>query len=161
MTRRLIVGVDSGTTKAVALVSLDGSYYETYSEKNASFSDMCNFIVHAGSPLIVCSDRRESKLARKLAAAFSCRLCNPDKDLGVKEKRSLIGHCSRNTHEKDALAAALHGKKRYSRLFTKIESKLRKRNMLSLSSQVKELLVRRKAQNISHAIEISKKIGTL
>lgn len=158
MTRKLIVGIDSGTTKAVALFDINSGYYETYSEKNASTSDLCNFIVSRGSPVLVCTDRRESELAQKIAAAFNARLLNPKKDLSSKDKSYLVREYDySNNHEKDAIASALHARKRLQKLFSKIESKLARKNLQSISVDVKEAMLRKKANNISHAIEISKK----
>src|SRR3989344_2978856 len=110
MPPKLIVGVDAGVTKAVAVVAIDDLGAETYSEKNASFSDLCAFVASHGSPVVVTSDRRDSRLARKLAAAFSAALFNPHKNLTLREKPRLgyrHGRHAGNSHEKEELAAAL------------------------------------------------------
>jgi predicted RNase H-like nuclease (RuvC/YqgF family) len=153
---KIIVGVDSGTTKAVALLSLYGSC-ETYSKKNATFYELCKFISERGVPVIVASDRHRSKLARKLAAAFSAKLFNPENDLAVREKNLLIKNHKKSTdvrstsianqHEKDALAAALHARNEYTGLIKKIDRRVPQR-----SADVVELLLKGRAVNISEAI---------
>lgn len=60
------------------------------------------------SPIIIAADTNPpSKAAKKLAAAFLCRLYYPSKSLTIRQKIKLAQKHKANSHERDALAAAL------------------------------------------------------
>jgi|APHM01.1.fsa_nt_gi Uncharacterized conserved protein len=103
----VIVGVDPGSTSAVAAVDFQGDIKLLESGKNFPPRDIISEIVEAGKPVMVTSDKGEtpSKVS-KIAASVGAREFVPEKDLS-KDRKKELGQGS-NSHEKDASAAAIH-----------------------------------------------------
>lgn len=110
-TRRdyVIIGVDPGTTTAVAVLGLDGDPHEVWSSRTASPADVIEWIVERGRPLLVATDVRPIPDAvEKLRRSFDAAEWRPENDLPVDEKlHRTRNHGYENDHERDALAAAL------------------------------------------------------
>ena len=119
---KLIAGMDPGLITAVALMDVNSDFYKVYSKKDFSFSDVCDFLVKEGSPIVVCTDvKNPPSVVKKIASAFNARLITPKKNLSISEKKVLTeDKIYDNTHERDALAAALETKNSLSKLFEKI-----------------------------------------
>ncbi|MCU4719400.1 DUF460 domain-containing protein [Halapricum hydrolyticum] len=105
----VLVGVDPGTTTAVAIVSLDGSVLDVYSTRTDDAAAVTEWIVERGRPVVVAADVTPMpNTVEKLRRSFDAAGWVPDSDLPVDEKQ----HRTRevpydNDHERDALAAAL------------------------------------------------------
>ena len=156
----LIVGIDPGTTTGIAILDIksDSHFCKTFSKRGISFSELCNYISENGTPVIIaCDVRKPPNLVKKMAAVFDALLSKPRRTIRIAEKRRLVNMKIKNKHEMDALAAALLAKKKFSILFRKVESIMKRRN-LQCSDDVKELLIKRKAGNINQAIELLKKV---
>ncbi|SNR53373.1 DUF460 domain-containing protein [Halorubrum vacuolatum] len=106
---RVIVGIDPGTTTAVAVVGLDGSVLDVYSSRTADTAGVIEWIVERGRPIIVAADVEPMpETVEKFRRSFDAAGWRPTTDLPVDEKL----HRTRavpydNDHERDALAAAL------------------------------------------------------
>jgi len=104
-----IAGIDSGATSAYAIVSLSGEVVEVSSAKGSGgrfLSDSLSRFVPLS--FVACDTRPPSKEALRLKRAFSCMIFFPRKSMPAIEKERLCaGHRIANTHERDALAAAL------------------------------------------------------
>ena len=122
--RKLIVGLDPGLTFGIALVDLDGRIVKTASIKHALRSEILDFILSHGSPLIVCSDVSPMpKQVEKIASLSNAIKFSPPHDLSKSEKKGLTENFRvRNAHEMDALAAALKGYKSVRSTIEKIQS---------------------------------------
>jgi predicted RNase H-like nuclease (RuvC/YqgF family) len=148
---KLIVGIDPGTTAAVAVVDISSDYYEVYSARGFAFSDACDYIITRGSPIVVSADKTKSNSARKTAAAFSARLWLPAADITNTEKDEITkDFIFSNDHERDALAAALSAKEYFRPLFEKIDRQVEK----SIADDVKELIIKNEAGNIESAVRM-------
>ncbi|MFH0834907.1 MAG: DUF460 domain-containing protein [Candidatus Micrarchaeota archaeon] len=103
-----IVGIDSGATTAYAALDLDGNVLAMESRKNWDKGDFLRRL-ERWTPLIVASDTNPPlKFARKVATTFKARLFSPPRSLTHREKcRMTADYNYGNTHERDALAAAL------------------------------------------------------
>ncbi|MFW6017910.1 MAG: DUF460 domain-containing protein [Halapricum sp.] len=105
----VLVGVDPGTTTAVAIVGLDGSVLDVYSTRTDDTAAVTEWIVERGRPVVVAADVTPMpNTVEKLRRSFDAAGWVPDSDLPVDEKQ----HRTRevpydNDHERDALAAAL------------------------------------------------------
>ncbi|WP_435334134.1 DUF460 domain-containing protein [Haloarchaeobius sp. TZWWS8] len=105
----VIVGMDPGTTTAVAIVSLDGQVLDVLSTRTADTSAVIEWIVERGRPVVVAADVTPMpNTVGKVRASFDAVGWEPDSDLPIDEKQ----HRTRETgydndHERDALAAAL------------------------------------------------------
>ncbi|WP_232686917.1 DUF460 domain-containing protein [Halobacterium zhouii] len=107
---RVFVGVDPGTTTAVALVALDGRVLDVTSTRTADTADVIEWIIERGRPVIVAADVTPMpNTVEKIRASFDAAGWAPDSDLPVDEKQ----HRTReegydDDHQRDAMAAALY-----------------------------------------------------
>jgi len=121
----LIVGIDPGTTTAVAILDIRGGLVNLFSSRVVSISDVIEHITRYGRPLIIASDVTPApNTVEKVKRAFNAVLFLPGDSLPTEEKINLakpFGYC--NEHERDALAAALWAYKDCKNKFTHIEKK--------------------------------------
>jgi len=105
----VLVGVDPGTTTAVAIVGLSGELLDTLSTRTADTSDVIEWIIERGRPLLVAADVTPMpETVEKLRRSFDAAGWTPERDLpvDVKQHRTReVGYD--NDHERDAIAAAL------------------------------------------------------
>ena len=105
---RVIVGIDPGTTTAVAIVSTDGAVLDVLSTRTADTADVIEWIIERGRPVIVAADVTPMpETVEKIRRSFDAAGWVPDRDLPVDVKQ----HRTReegydNDHERDAIAAA-------------------------------------------------------
>jgi predicted RNase H-like nuclease (RuvC/YqgF family) len=154
---RTIVGIDPGITTGVAILDMNSfsDFYQVFSTRGTSFSRLCDYISENGEPVIIaCDVKKPPSLVRKTASAFNAVLSKPGKTITVAEKNRLAKkYAFKNKHERDAIAAAILAKRRFSVLFRKVDSVLKVRNLVYLADDIKDLLIKKKAGNISHAIK--------
>lgn len=144
-----IVGIDPGTTTALALVNLEGELLELKSGKNLSDSRIRRFISEIGNPIIIATDiSSPPKKVEKISSSFSSRLFYPEEDLKRELKEDLTRHYEEvtNKHEKDALASALYALKRINPLVNKVKQELEREGKENLYKKVsKKVLLNRKS----------------
>jgi hypothetical protein len=105
----VLVGVDPGTTTAVAIVGIDGEVLDVLSTRTADTAAVIEWIVERGRPFLVAADVTPMpSTVEKLRRSFDAAGWVPERDLPVDEKQ----HRTReegydNDHERDAIAAAL------------------------------------------------------
>ncbi len=149
---RLIVGVDSGNTSAIAALTMRGEIVILKSKKRCGISWMIDEIMRVGKPVIVtCDKAKGNETARKLAALFGARLVLPQVNLSRKRKRRLLAkfhEVASNSHERDALASAIFAYKKYRNLFSRIDKLVPS----ELADVIKEMLIKGEAINIKHAL---------
>lgn len=116
----LIIGVDPGSTSAVAGIDLEGELELLESGKNFPPHEIIERIVEAGKPVVVTSDKAKmpSKVD-KIASSMGAETYVPDEDLDQEKKKGL-GRGD-NSHEKDAVASALNAYNNMQREIRKIE----------------------------------------
>ncbi len=106
---RVFVGVDPGTTTAVALVALDGRLLDVTSTRTADTAEVIEWIIERGRPVVVAADVTPMPATvEKIRASFDAAGWTPDSDLPIDEKQ----HRTReegyeDDHQRDAMAAAL------------------------------------------------------
>lgn len=105
----MICGVDPGSTVGLAFLDLEGRVIDVESGKNLSVSDIIWEIGQKGDLLILAADRFPlPHTVKKISAAFNCKVYHPDESFTKLEKGELTkGYRNLNSHERDALAAAL------------------------------------------------------
>ncbi len=151
---RTIVGIDSGRSCSLAILSLDGNLLVLRSWSNLSRSKLLDVILEYGTPMIVaCDVSPPTKLAKKLASTFNAKLIYPSRSLSCSRKDKLVKSFAkevkvRNDHERDALASAIYAFRKYGRLFSKIDRLVDS----PLSEEVKKLIIRREVPNIKEGI---------
>jgi predicted RNase H-like nuclease (RuvC/YqgF family) len=105
----VVVGIDPGTTTAVALLDLDGAVLDVWSTRTADTAAVIEWIIEHGRPVIVAADVEPMpETVEKIRRSFDAAGWVPEQDLPVDEKL----HRTReqaydNDHERDAMAAAL------------------------------------------------------
>ncbi|QKQ98163.1 DUF460 domain-containing protein [Candidatus Nanohaloarchaea archaeon] len=117
----LIIGVDPGSTSAVAAIDLEGEKHLLTSGKNFPPHEIIEEVIQTGKPVVVTSDKAKmpSKVD-KIASSLGAETYVPDRDL-EQEKKKELGHGD-NSHEKDALASAVNAYNNLQREIRKIES---------------------------------------
>jgi predicted RNase H-like nuclease (RuvC/YqgF family) len=148
------VGVDPGTTAAVAILTLKGELISVYSSKNFSIQDIISYISQFGSPCIIATDVHPAPHAvEKLSRAFDCKLFVPFSDIPVEEKNSLTrAYACRNFHQRDALAAALKALEHYRAKFNNVDARLQEKGLESHAEAVKHLVL--KGYSVEKALQI-------
>ncbi|WP_458185782.1 DUF460 domain-containing protein [Haladaptatus sp. NG-WS-4] len=122
----VIVGIDPGTTTAVALTDLDGTLLDVWSTRTADTADVIEWIIERGRPVVVAADVTPMpETVEKIRRSFDAAPWTPEKDLPVDEKQ----HRTRNDdydndHERDAMAAALFAFDGYEDQFRRIARKV-------------------------------------
>ncbi|MFC7075414.1 DUF460 domain-containing protein [Haloarcula halophila] len=122
----VVVGVDPGTTTAVAIVGLDGEVLDVYSSRTDDAAATTEWIIERGRPVVVAADVTPMpNTVEKLRRSFNAAGWTPDRDLPVDEKK----HRTReegydNDHERDAMAAALYAYEDHEDQFDRIASKV-------------------------------------
>jgi predicted RNase H-like nuclease (RuvC/YqgF family) len=122
----VLVGIDPGTTTAVAIVGLSGEVLDTHSTRTADTAAVIEWIVERGRPLLVAADVTPMPdTVEKIRRSFDAAGWTPRSDLPVDEKQ----HRTReegydNDHERDAMAAALSAFDDHEDQFERIARKL-------------------------------------
>ena len=113
--RFLVVGIDPGTTTAIAALDLDGKVVHLSSSRQRPMSEVIEALYRAGKPLIIASDVKEMPFSvERIRRAFSAVGYTPREDRTVGEKIALVaGVPYGNIHERDALAAAIDAFRHY------------------------------------------------
>jgi predicted RNase H-like nuclease (RuvC/YqgF family) len=117
--RYLIVGIDPGTTTAVAALDLEGNLQYLGSSRQMTMSDVIEAIYKVGKPLIIASDVRDMPFSvEKIRRAFNGVAFSPRQDMSIEAKLEMTADFPhQNDHERDALAAALEAYRSYRNKF--------------------------------------------
>ncbi|MFC6721781.1 DUF460 domain-containing protein [Halobacteriaceae bacterium SHR40] len=122
----VIVGIDPGTTTAVAIVGVEGTVFDVLSTRTADTAEIIEWIIERGRPLIVAADVTPMpETVEKIRRSFDAADWVPDRDLPVDVKQ----HRTReeaydNDHERDAMAAALGAFDAHRDQFERIATKV-------------------------------------
>jgi predicted RNase H-like nuclease (RuvC/YqgF family) len=123
---RVLVGVDPGTTTAVAVVGVDGEVLDVLSTRTADTAAVIEWIIERGRPILVAADVTPMpKTVEKIRRSFDAAAWVPDRDLPVdvkKHRTREVGYD--NDHERDAIAAALGGYDAHADQFERIAAKV-------------------------------------
>jgi len=105
----VLVGVDPGTTTAVAIADLEGELLDVLSTRTADTADVVEWIVERGRPVLVAADVEPMpETVEKLRRSFDAAGWIPDSDLPIDTKQHRApDHSYDNDHERDAVAAVL------------------------------------------------------
>lgn len=158
--RRVIVGIDPGTTIGIAVMDLNGRVLDVFSQRDMTKADIIQYLSDFGIPVAFCADVYPiPNLISKLAATFDAEIFSPRIELSKGDKRDLAkktGVHFSNNHEIDAMAAVV-------KAFNTINSKMDKINGIKeLNARqrdvVKALVIR--GLTVADAIEAVSTIGT-
>nr|WP_247010229.1 DUF460 domain-containing protein [Halorientalis litorea] len=122
----VIVGMDPGTTTAVAVVDLDGGVLDVFSTRTADTAEVIEWIIERGRPIVVAADVTPMpETVEGVRRSFEAAGWVPHSDLPVDGKK----HRTReeaydNDHERDALAAALEAYDAHEDQFERVAEKV-------------------------------------
>jgi len=124
--RYLIVGIDPGTTTAVAALDLDGNLMHLQSSRQMNMADVIESLYRVGKPLIIASDVQPMPYSvEKIRRAFSAVPYSPRQDTSVDTKMELTAPFNYgNDHERDALSAALDAYRQYRNKFQNLAKRV-------------------------------------
>ncbi|MGD0079151.1 MAG: DUF460 domain-containing protein [Methanoregula sp.] len=124
--RYMIVGIDPGTTTAIAALDLDGNLLRLASSRQMTMSDVIEALYKVGKPLIIASDVQEMPYTvEKIRRAFSAVAYTPRQDVSVETKVDLTTPFAyANDHERDALSAALDAYRQYRQKFQNLVKRI-------------------------------------
>ncbi len=122
----VIVGVDPGTTTAVAVLDLNGNVIGVRSKKGWNSSEVIEYITSLGKPVVIATDKSNPpEFVLKLKASFKAVLHTPKFDMSVEKKRNLTSKFSfLNDHERDAIAAAMDAYNSYKNKLRNVEKRI-------------------------------------
>jgi predicted RNase H-like nuclease (RuvC/YqgF family) len=108
-----------------------------------------------GNPLIIATDVNPlPKGVEKLSSSFGCHVFYPKVSMSNKEKEKLIDEYReeiKDSHQKDALAAALRAFRYYHAMFLKIEEVTKKLGRLDIFEDVVKRVLKRRSESIVDA----------
>ncbi len=117
----LIVGIDPGSTSAVAAINLDGELRLLESEREFPPEDIIRRLIEVGTPVVVATDREKMpSTVEKIASSLGATRFQPEEDLDAERKKELGK--GENSHESDAVASAIYAFNNLKRQIEKIDS---------------------------------------
>ncbi len=122
----IIVGIDPGTTTAVAVLTLEGELRMLHSSRAISIPEVIEMIAEQGRPLIIASDVYPTPNAvEKIRRAFNAVLGSPEAVLAAGDKIEFATpYGYSNNHERDAIAAAASFYRKNKNKFEQIKKKI-------------------------------------
>ncbi len=154
-TKKLIVGIDPGVTVGIAIMDLRKNLILLDSAKGLSRGDVVRRISEYGTATIIATDVTTiPAFVQTLSTKFNAKIHSAPKTLTVSEKNAMIRTFNEanvtkpsNSHERDALVAALNTFSSYKNVFDRIEATIKKLDVkIPISSSfidnVKALVVR-------------------
>lgn len=152
--KRLIAGVDPGTTAAYALLDLKGNVVDIASSKSFDMNNMISELTKKGKVIVLSADKKNvPNFVRKLSARLGSALIWPKQDLKVREKKELIRDFEiHGDHQRDALASAIFAYSQLRSLFVRIDEELKAQGKERYSEEVKEIMIKNDRLNINAAL---------
>ena len=122
----VIVGIDPGTTTAVAVLGLEGEVLDVLSTRTADTAAVIEWIVERGRPLLVAADVTPMpETVEKIRRSFDAAGWVPDRDLPVDVKKHRTREAGYdNDHERDAIAAAFGAYDAHKDQFDRVAQKV-------------------------------------
>lgn len=158
----LIVGIDPGMVTGVAALSLDCDPIFITSGRGLSRGQISRLIASHGKPVVIASDvNPPPDMIAKLSIVHDAVLFAPPKSLLTSEKQSLVqsyissrqGVSVKDTHQRDALAAALKAYQAYKNKLEQCVAHIKNLSVNVSTEQVKALVI--KGKSIKEAVNIA------
>ncbi|MEM5766441.1 MAG: DUF460 domain-containing protein [Candidatus Aenigmatarchaeota archaeon] len=144
-----------GATIGIAILDTRGNILDLSSKKEASRAEIIKHILKFGDALIIASDVNPlPKGIEKLASALGCDVFYPQVSMKYKEKAKVLDdlkQLANDSHQKDALAAALRAFRNYHNIFIKIEEILKKFGREEIFEDVVKRVFKEKSESIVDA----------
>jgi hypothetical protein len=161
--KAVIAGIDPGTTIGLAILDLDGGLCEVCSSREFSVKDILSSLLKYPQVLVVASDVSPApRLVEKISTSLSAVLYTPSRTLTVAEKKALVdsryARNYANSHERDAIAAALKAYNHFKSKLDNLDKRLRKKDLTALSREVKGMAI--KGISLDRAVRNLTKAGS-
>ncbi len=161
------MGVDPGVTCGLAVLSLDGRPVLVKSYRDYSRLDLIAIIAAQGDPVIVATDvQAPPDFAEKIAGKFGALIFTFPTQMPASAKHKLVQEYAlsqkfdlKDSHQKDALAAALKAFNHFKNKFAHAEAHLRKSDVQVPLDEVRGMIV--KGFTIAEAVELLKVEGKI
>lgn len=126
----VIVGIDPGTTLGYAVFSMDGTIIAYGSSKTFTLNTLIKHITSVGRCILVGTDKKKvPDFIDKFRVKVGAKVFAPSVDIPVREKRQMTeDYVYKNSHEMDAIAAALFAYSKVMPLITKVQHALAHRS---------------------------------
>ncbi|UCG95279.1 MAG: DUF460 domain-containing protein [archaeon] len=154
---KVIVGVDPGTTAAVAVLNLRGKILAMESRKNFGRNEIIKFISSVGTPSLVATDKSlPPALVLKISSNFNALTFSPREDMKYREKIEITkDYETKDSHQRDALAAALAAYLENREALKKVERSVEGLNLWKYADEIKDMVLKGRCSNVAEAIEIA------
>ena len=153
--RYLIVGIDPGIVTGVAMIDIDGNPIMVFSRRYLPRNEILDMVYEYGIPVLIATDANPpSAMVKKLASTLGVPLFTPPRTLGVAEKEKLVQDYLEkhnyqlrvdDSHQRDALAAALKAYFNFKPKLDQVESKIRDLDLNISIREVKALILQGKS----------------
>ncbi len=153
---KVIVGIDPGTTAAVAVINLKGKLLALESRRNFGKNNMIKYISSIGSPTIIATDKAlPPSMVMKVSSNFNSFVFYPEEDLKHREKIDIVRNFkAKDSHQKDALAAALFAYSKNEDMLKRVEKTVEGLGLWTHVDEVKDIILRGRCSNTAEAIEL-------
>jgi len=153
--RYLIVGVDPGIDTGVAALTLTGRPVLLTSRRGLSRNQLIRLLTELGRPIVVASDVTPApEYVKKIATSLSAVLFEPPYTLSVGEKRRIAQEYEarlngvikvKDSHQRDALAAAVKAYLSFKPKFSRLEKRLEELGLHVSLNEAKAMIVKGKS----------------
>ena len=159
--RKLILGIDPGTTCGLAVIDLNARPFILISKKAISMDEIIHEVTRLGKPILVASDVSPMpEFVKKVASKLNASIFTPKVSMRGNKKREVVQRYLSNQkirlkdiHEIDALAAALKAHNHYKNKFDQIDA-LKSNSQIDLD-EIKSCVV--KGMQIKEALKSHEK----
>lgn len=130
------MGIDPGTTTGIAALNFNGKLIDLSSSKDLGMDRVIEHLIKLGKVSVIATDVTPTPgFVSKLAAQLGAFVHTPHESISVTEKIELTrAYKTEDSHQRDALAAALITLNKFKNKFQKIDS-------LKLGDEVKHLVL--------------------
>ncbi len=157
----IIVGIDPGIVTGIAVIDFDGKLILLKSGRELDRGDILSMISSIGKPAVIATDiNPPPQSVMKLASTLKLPLFVPQKTLTTAEKQEVVlqylskidGNISCDTHQRDALAAALKALRFYQSKLRQAEAYLDKVELDISIDSIRSMVIN--GISIAEAVEI-------
>lgn len=148
--KKLILGIDPGTTCGIAALDLNGNLLLIKSQRELLRSEVVDLTLSIGEPVAIASDVSHlSEYVKKIASSLNAVLYMPEQSLTAEKKGELTRAFSektgldlKDTHERDALAAALKAYHHFENKLRQVETRVDSLGVRVPLDELKALVIR-------------------
>jgi len=155
----IIVGVDPGYNFGLAIMSIEGKVLYIDTVREASRAEITDLISKYGKPVMIATDVHPvPEAVRKLASSLNAKIFTPYEEVEIRLKREIASMYSstqniviKDSHSRDALAAAYIAYREIRRKLLETEEYLRKTGLNIPTKKVQLKVV--EGKSIADAVE--------